>query len=129
MASIGTITIHGAHAQVASKKVFGVGGGVDENRRAIKAPIATSGDKNVYVNWWSNKTGNDEVMFKVSTDAGKTFGSKINLSNSPKSESQNAQIWQHQEVMYMLAGGKEMQLVMNQYLELVMIMVKHLERR
>jgi hypothetical protein len=31
-------------------------------------------------------------MFKASTDAGKTFGSKINLSNSSKSESQNAQI-------------------------------------
>ena len=96
MASIGTITtittIQSAHAQAASKKVFGVGGGVDDNRRAIKAPIATSGDKNVYVTWWSNKTGNDEVMFKASTDAGKTFGNKINLSNSPKSESQDAQI-------------------------------------
>jgi hypothetical protein len=31
-------------------------------------------------------------MFKASTDAGKTFGSKMNLSNSPKSESQDAQI-------------------------------------
>ena len=96
MASIGTITtittIQSAHAQAASKKRLGVGGGVDDNRRAIAAPIATSGDKNVYVTWWSNKTGNDEVMFKASTDAGKTFGSKINLSNSPKSESQNAQI-------------------------------------
>ncbi len=30
-----------------------------------------------------DKTGNDEVMFRVSTDAGKTFGYKINLSNSP----------------------------------------------
>ena len=69
MASIGNNDnnkIHGAHAQAASKKVFGVGGGVDDNRRAIKAPIATSGDKNVYVTWWSNKTGNDEVMFKAS---------------------------------------------------------------
>jgi hypothetical protein len=55
------------------------------------APIATSGD-NVYVTWWSNKTGNDEVMFKASADAGKTFGNKINLSNSPKSDSQDAQI-------------------------------------
>jgi hypothetical protein len=57
-----------------------------------KAPIATSGDKNVYVTWWSNKTGNDEVMFKASTDGGKTFGNKMNLSNSPKSESQDVQI-------------------------------------
>ena len=56
-----------------------------------KAPIATSGD-NVYVVWWNNKTGNDEVMFKASTDAGKTFGNKMNLSNSSTSQSQDAQI-------------------------------------
>jgi hypothetical protein len=56
------------------------------------APIATSGDNNVYITWWSNKTGNDEVMFKASTDAGKTFSDKMNLSNSTNSESQDAQI-------------------------------------
>ena len=57
-----------------------------------KAPIATSGDNNVYIAWWSNKTGNDEMMFKASTDGGKTFGSKMNLSNTPNSESQDAEI-------------------------------------
>ena len=46
----------------------------------------------MYVAWPSNKTGNNEVMFKASTDGGKTFGSKINLSNSTKSESVNVQI-------------------------------------
>ena len=56
-----------------------------------KAPIATSGD-NVYIAWWTNKTGNDEVMFRASTDGGKTWSNKMNLSNSPKSESQDAQI-------------------------------------
>jgi hypothetical protein len=45
------------------------------------APIATSGN-NVYIAWWSNKSGNDEIMFRASTDNGKTFGDKINLSNS-----------------------------------------------
>jgi hypothetical protein len=45
------------------------------------APIAISGD-NIYIAWWANKTGNDEVMFRASTDGGKTFGDKINLSNS-----------------------------------------------
>ena len=54
--------------------------------------MATSGDNNVYVVWWSNKTGNDEVMFKASTDAGKTFSNKMNLSNTPKSDSQDAEI-------------------------------------
>jgi uncharacterized protein (UPF0333 family) len=57
----------------------------------VNAPIATSGN-NVYIAWWTNKTGNDEVMFRASTDGGKTFGDKINLSNSTKSESQDAQI-------------------------------------
>jgi hypothetical protein len=71
-------------AQVAGKAVIPV-----LNRNA--APMATFGD-NVYVVWWSNKTGNDEVMFKTSNDEGKTFSNKINLSNSPKSDSQDAQI-------------------------------------
>ena len=31
-------------------------------------------------------------MFKASNDAGKTFGSKINLSNSPGIKSDNAEI-------------------------------------
>jgi hypothetical protein len=56
------------------------------------APIATSGGNNVYIAWWNNKTGNDEVMFKASADGGKTFGDKMNLSNSTGSESQDAQI-------------------------------------
>src|SRR6476620_9731141 len=56
---------------------IGFGGGVDDR----KAPIATSGD-NVYIAWWTNKTGNNEVMFRASTDNGATFGDKINLSNS-----------------------------------------------
>jgi hypothetical protein len=62
------------------------------SRGIAEAPIAVSGDNNIYVTWWSNKTGNDEVMFKASTDGGKTFGDKMNLSNSLKSNSQNAQI-------------------------------------
>jgi hypothetical protein len=56
-----------------------------------QAPIATS-DDSLYIAWWTNKTGNDEVMFKASTDSGKTFGDKINLSNSSNSESQDVQI-------------------------------------
>jgi hypothetical protein len=66
---------------------IGFGGGVDDR----KAPIVTSGD-NIYIAWWTNKTGNNEVMFRASTDGGKTFGDKINLSNSTKAESQDAQI-------------------------------------
>jgi len=55
------------------------------------APPAITGD-NIYVAWWTNKTGNDEVMFRASTDAGKTFGDKINLSNTTDSESSEVEI-------------------------------------
>ena len=42
--------------------------------------------------WWTNKTGNDEVMFRASTDAGKTFGDKINLSNTTDADSTRVEI-------------------------------------
>ena len=55
------------------------------------APIATSGD-NAYITWWSNKTGNEEVMFRASTDNGVTFGDKMNLSNTTEADSDDAEI-------------------------------------
>ena len=58
---------------------------------AVRAPIAISGN-NVYIAWWSNKTGNDEVMFRASTDNGVTFGNKINLSNTTEADSQDVEI-------------------------------------
>ena len=54
--------------------------------RAIAAPPAITGD-NVYVAWWTNETGNDEVMFRASSDAGQTFGEQINLSNTTDADS------------------------------------------
>jgi hypothetical protein len=57
----------------------------------LAAPIATSGD-NVYITWWSNKTGNMEVMFRASTDNGITFGDKMNLSNTTEADSDDAEI-------------------------------------
>ncbi|MGN6350484.1 MAG: hypothetical protein ACTHL3_03355 [Candidatus Nitrosocosmicus sp.] len=69
---------------------------IDENANPVKrmgAPLATSGDDNVYIVWWSNKTGNNnEVMFRASTDGGKTFGDKMNLSNTPNTDSSDANI-------------------------------------
>jgi hypothetical protein len=49
-------------------------------------PIATSGDS-VYVAWDSNKTGNREILFRASSDGGKTFDDKINISNSTNGRS------------------------------------------
>ena len=61
--------------QTAQAAINRVGGDIIASRTKGPgaAPIATSGDKNVYVTWWSNKTANEEVMFKASTDGGKTF--------------------------------------------------------
>jgi hypothetical protein len=63
------------------------GGGVDDR----KAPPAITGD-NIYVAWWTNTTGNDEVMFRASTDVGETFGESINLSNTTDADSTRAEI-------------------------------------
>ena len=62
---------------------------VDVRRELI--PIATS-DNNVYLTWWTNKTGNDEIMFRASTDTGVTFGDKMNLSNTTEADSDDAAI-------------------------------------
>ena len=58
-----------------------------------KAPLTISGN-NIYVVWFNDKTpaGDGEVFFRVSTDAGKTFGDKINLSNTTGVDSINAEI-------------------------------------
>ena len=54
-------------------------------------PIAAS-DNNVYITWWTNKTGNMEVMFRASTDNGVTFGDKMNLSNTTEADSDDAEM-------------------------------------
>ena len=49
---------------------------------------------NVYVAWWTNNTANknEDVLFRASTDGGNTFGDKINLSNSPNSNSSRVEV-------------------------------------
>ena len=56
-----------------------------------KVPTVVSGN-NIYIVWWTNKTGNDEVQFRGSTDGGATFADKINLSNTTGAESQDVEI-------------------------------------
>jgi len=58
-----------------------------------KSPVALSGN-NVYITWWTNNTANnnEEVMFRVSTDGGATFGNKLNLSNTTNADSTRAEI-------------------------------------
>jgi hypothetical protein len=54
-------------------------------RHPNEAPVVISGN-NIYVAWWSNETGNDEVIFRVSNDDGQTFTDKVNLSNTTNSD-------------------------------------------
>ena len=56
-----------------------------------RASMAVSGNNNIYLTWWDNKTGNNEVYFGGSNDGGKTFGKPINLSNA-KGGSADSQI-------------------------------------
>ena len=62
-------------------------------------PLSASGDK-VFVSWVSNKTGNFEVMFRLSNDNGKTFTDKINLSNTTDSDSLDPHIAANGENLY-----------------------------
>jgi hypothetical protein len=88
---IGTVHMHiqTTYATRAGGEV--ISSDVRDGTSRLAAPLAVSGD-NIYVAWWTNKTGNDEVMFRVSTDGGKTFGDKINLSNTTNANSTRVEI-------------------------------------
>ena len=64
-----------------------------------KAPMVASGD-NLYIVWWTNKSGNWEVMFRASNDTGETIGDRINLSNSRDADSQNAEMVAQDDNVY-----------------------------
>jgi hypothetical protein len=51
--------------------------------------IAASGN-NVYVVWEDDTTGNNEILYKKSTDGGATFGTTVNLSNNAANSGQSA---------------------------------------
>jgi hypothetical protein len=72
-------------------------GSLEQEVRALTTfrqapPLIT--DDNVYVAWWSNNTanGNNEVLFRVSTDGGASFADKINLSNTTDSDSESVEL-------------------------------------
>jgi plastocyanin len=64
-----------------------------------KAPMVAS-DDNLYIVWWTNKSGNWEVMFRASNDTGETIGDQINLSNSIDADSQNAEMVAQDDNVY-----------------------------
>jgi hypothetical protein len=68
-------------------------GFIDPTSGQRKAPAVVSGD-NIYIAWWTNNTenGNEEVMFRASTDGGETFADRINLSNTTDADSWRVEI-------------------------------------
>jgi hypothetical protein len=56
-----------------------------------RVTLAVSGD-NIYIAWITNKTGNDQVMFRSSNDAGATFNDIMNLNNATDAKLQDIQI-------------------------------------
>jgi hypothetical protein len=62
-------------------------------RTSTRAPTVVTGD-NIYIAWWTNNTenGNEEVMFRASSDGGATFTDKINLSNTTDADSWKVEI-------------------------------------
>jgi hypothetical protein len=52
----------------------------------LLAPIAATTGHNVYVVWSSNKTGHFEILFRASSDNGRTFSDKVKLSNTIQNE-------------------------------------------
>ncbi len=66
---------------------------IDPSMDDRKAPVEIEGE-NMYFAWWTNNTanGNEEVMFRASTDGGQTFGNKVNLSNTTDADSTRAEI-------------------------------------
>jgi hypothetical protein len=65
---------------------------VKKSQRSVVVMPILQPEELFYIAWWTNKTGNDEVMFRVSNDAGGTFGDKINLSNTTTTDSQDVEI-------------------------------------
>jgi hypothetical protein len=76
---------------------FGGGGEetgfADDSTLWRKAPSVVSGD-NIYMAWSTNNTenGNEEVMFRASTDGGATFSDRINLSNTTDADSWRVEV-------------------------------------
>lgn len=66
-------------------------GGADKRYSGPRASMAVSDNNNIYLTWWDNKTGNNEVFVASSNDSGKTFDTPTNLSNA-KGASADSQI-------------------------------------
>ncbi len=57
-----------------------------------KSPLLATAGSNVYAIWLNNTSGKPNVVFRASNNNGSSFGSIINLSNTPNGFSANPQI-------------------------------------
>src|SRR5918992_2805995 len=91
--AIVVVTISPSLTALASRSGDGGEAGFVDPIMNRKAPTVVSGD-NIYITWWTNNTenGNEEVMFRASSDGGATFSDKINLSNTTEADSWNVEI-------------------------------------
>ena len=71
--------------------ILSSGENISSNSSSANAPYATSVN-DLYVFSFSNKTGNDEVTFKSSTDGGLTFSNTVGLINSTIPNSKDVEI-------------------------------------
>jgi hypothetical protein len=93
IALVSTIIGIGVTPVLLQQSAYGVIGTGSPGRHTSGDPakIAISGD-NVYIAWGSNNTGHPDIMFRASTDGGKTFGEKINLSNTSNVDSVDREV-------------------------------------
>ena len=92
LATVLTISVTIAPLLQSAHGVIGSGSpGAGRLYSGPRASLAVSGTNNIYLTWWDNKTGNNEVFFARSNDSGKTFDKPINLSNA-KGGSADSQI-------------------------------------
>jgi hypothetical protein len=87
--------------QIQQQMAYAISDGTSNTAKFVGGTISSSGD-HVYAVWWTNKSGDWEVMFRASSDHGHTFGPKINLSNSTGLISNDASISSNGKDVYVI---------------------------
>ena len=88
MVALGTAVVTVSITQLSPQFSYGTIALQGHERRVA---VALSGD-NIYIAWLTNKTGNNEVVFRSSNDAGVAFSDLIILSNATDEQVQDVQI-------------------------------------
>jgi hypothetical protein len=78
-------------AVVCSFIIISSGENISQYSNSVNTAYATSVN-DIYVFTFSNKTGDDELMFKSSTDGGLTFSNTVSLMNSTNPNPKDVEI-------------------------------------